>query len=349
MKAAVLQAPGVLAVTEKPIPQTSEDEMLVRVRAASICGTDLRVFRHGHFKLPPGRERVLGHEIAGEVAQIGSRVQGFAIGDRVSFTPNVGCGRCRMCLRGLNNMCPDYEAFGITIDGGFQEYMRVPSSAIEHGNVFHFTSSLSFREAALVEPFSCCLRGQQAINVSYNDTVLVIGAGPIGVFNVMLAKIAGARKIIVANRSAPRLGRMSEYGADVLINTSEDDLAEAVLTHTDGLGPDVIVTCASDPGIQTAAVGLLAPHGRLNFFAGLGNARGVEIDTNRVHYKGLSLTGTTGSSNSDYRQALDLVQLGRIDLSSMVTSSFALADINEAFAYSASGAGMKAVVEFDEQ
>jgi len=346
MRAAVFHRPGVMVVEDRPVPGFGADEILVRVRAASVCGTDLRISRHGHFKIPAGTRRVQGHEFAGDVAGVGAQVAGFAVRDRISVTPNVGCGHCRFCRQGLNNMCPDYEAFGISIDGGFQEYVRIPAIALQRGNVFHLPPDLDHTAAAMVEPFSCCLRGQEALQVGYQDTVLIIGAGPIGAFNVMLAKLAGARLVMVANRSRPRLDRMVDFGADVLIHTAEQDLQQEVSARTGGRGVDVILTCASDPSVQALSVQLLATHGRLNFFAGLGVAEPVGIDTNRVHYRGLTLTGTTGSSNSDYAKALELAGGGRADLGRLVTASFELEDINDAFSYAASGAGMKAVISF---
>lgn len=341
MKAAVFSGPGRIAVDDLPVPDVAADDLLVRVRAASICGTDLRIAKHGHFKLPAGQRRVLGHETAGEVVAVGHRVTGWAEGDRVSITPNVGCGRCPSCRRGLNNMCPDYDAFGITLDGGFAEYLRVPGFAL--GNVFRLPPAVGFREAALVEPFSCCLRGQEAVRVGRDDVVVIVGAGPIGIFNVLLAKLAGARKVIVANRSTPRLDAAKAAGADVLV-AGDDDLAEVVHRETGGAGADVVITCVSDPAVQSAAVDMLGIHGRLNVFAGLGQGGTVPIDTNRVHYKGLTVTGTTGSSNADYEQALRLVGDGRVTLAPLVTRTFGLDDITDAMAYAASGAGMKAMV-----
>jgi L-iditol 2-dehydrogenase len=349
MTAAVLTAPGGIAVGKVPVPTVSGSDLLIKVGAASICGTDLRISRHGHFKLSAGTPRILGHELAGTVVDVGSEAGGFAIGDRVSVTPNVGCGHCRFCRLGLNNMCPDYDAFGITLDGGFAEYVRVPGHAVQRGNVFRLPDAVSYTEAALVEPFSCCLRGQDALDITFEDTVLIIGAGPIGAFHVMLARLAGARKILLANRSRGRLDRAGAFGADVLIHTAEQDLREIVLAETSGRGADVVVTCVSDPTVQATAVQLSATHGRVNFFAGLGVARDVGIDTNRVHYQGLTLTGTTGSSNADYARALQLVGDRRVDLSGLVTRTFAVEDIAPAMDYARSGAGMKAAVLFDDE
>ncbi|MBB6343823.1 zinc-dependent dehydrogenase [Nonomuraea muscovyensis] len=347
MRAAVFHEPGKIVVTEVPVPRIEADEILLRVRAASICGTDLRISRHGHFKLPPGRPRILGHEVAGEVVEVGSRVSGHAVGDRVSLTPNVGCGRCSHCRAGLNNMCPDYEAFGITLDGGFQEYLRVPGLALQRGNVFRLPETLSYTEAALVEPFSCCYRGQRAVGVGYEDVVVIIGAGPIGAFHVMLARLAGAEKIIVSGHGGRRLEAAGRLGADVVVEVPRQDLAEVVAEQTGGRGADVVITAASSPQVQSEAVGLLATHGRLNFFAGLGRDGTVPLDVNALHYKGLTLTGTTGSSNADYARSLRLAGERRVRLDQLVTAAFPIERIDEAFEHAASGAGMKAMVVFD--
>ncbi|GAA2372896.1 zinc-dependent dehydrogenase [Streptomyces cuspidosporus] len=347
MKAAVLHRPGELTVEEVPEPTVGDDELLVRVRAASICGTDLRILKHGHFKIPDGQRRVLGHEVAGDVVAVGPRVTGFREGTRVSVTPNVGCGRCDMCRHGYNNMCPDYEAFGISIDGGFQELLRVPGFAVQRGNVFQLPDGLSYAEAALVEPFSCCYSGQRVLRVGPEDVVVIAGAGPIGAFHLLLGKLAGARKVIISNRSRPRLDLAARLGADVCVSVREQDLAEVVREHTDGRGADVVITAVSDPQVQAQAVDLLAAHGRLNYFAGLGAARTIPVDTNTVHYKGLTLTGTTGSTNGDYGRCLRLVGERRVELAPLVSEVFPLTKIHDAFAYAASGAGMKAMVAFD--
>lgn len=347
MKAAQFHAPGDIRLEDIPEPVAGPDDVVIEVKAASICGTDLRIGKYGHFKLPAGQRRVLGHETSGVVVQAGANVRGYQVGDRVAVTPNVGCGACRFCRRGLNNMCPDYDAFGVTLDGGFEEYMLIPGFALQRGNLFRLPDAVGYEEAALVEPFSCCLRGQQALAVGYEDVVVIVGAGPIGVFHTMLAKLAGAAQIIVSSRPGPRMDAAKAAGADITVDANEQNLTERVMEVTHGRGADVVITCVSDPAVQTEAVNLLATHGRLNFFAGLGQGGTVPIDTNRLHYNGLVLTGTTGSSNADYEQALRLVSDGRAAIGQLISRTFGVEDIHKAFSYAASGKGMKAMVVFD--
>jgi threonine dehydrogenase-like Zn-dependent dehydrogenase len=344
LKAAYFYEPGVIKVEEVDVPQIGENEMLIRLKATSICGTDLRIFKHGHFKIPADQRRVLGHEIAGEIVQVGSLLEGFHEGMRVSAPPNVGCGLCEFCRDGYNNMCPNYEAFGISIDGGFQEYMRVPHIAITGGNIFPIPDHLGYEEAALAEPLSCCYNALRSVKTTHEDVVLVIGAGPIGAMHVILNRIAGAKKILVADIRQNRLDAIKEFGADVIINSSEVDLKEAVFEATNGRGADVIITAASVPQLQTQAVGLLATHGRVNFFGGLGKGVQVPIDSNRVHYKGLVLTGSTGSTNSDYFKSLMLIAEGRAEVDKLISCRFLLSDAIQAFDYALSGEGMKTMI-----
>lgn len=347
MKAAVFLEPGRIEVRDIPIPEVGPEDVLLRVRAASICGTDLRIMKHGHFRLPAGTPRVLGHEVAGEIADVGASVTGLAIGDRVSVTPNVGCGHCEMCRRGLNQLCPTYDAFGITLNGGFEEYMLVPGWAIERGNLFRLPDGASFEVGAIMEPAACCLHGQRRVSLSSEDSVLVIGAGPIGCFHTILAKRQGARQVIVANRRQPRLDIAARVGADHTVNVTELDLHEEVMRLTAGRGVDVIITCVSSPEVIASTTSLLSRLGRINVFSGLGDAAQPAIDVNSLHYREQVLTGSTGASNDDYRDVLGMLATGEVDLSPVVSQRFVVDDIHAALEHSASGAGMKSVIVFE--
>lgn len=344
MQAAVFHRPGQIALEQREVYDIADDEILVKTRAASICGTDLRIYGGGHFKIREGQCRVLGHELSGTIARVGKLVTGWREGQRVCCTPNIGCGRCELCRQGYNNMCPDYEAFGISLDGSFQDYMRVPAIAIRGNNLFEVPDTLSFEEAALIEPLSCCYNAFKGLAVTPQDTVLIIGPGPIGACFVQLAKASGARQVIVVGRSANRLREIEKFGADVLIDSSQVDVLAEVQRITGGRGVDVVVTAASSPELQPLSVQLLAVHGRVNFFGGLKKGTRVELDTNLVHYRGLTLLGTTGSSNEDYFRSLRLVADGRINVRDIVSHRFALADIHAAFEFARSGQGMKTLV-----
>jgi L-iditol 2-dehydrogenase len=344
MKAAVYHSPGDLALEERDVYDIADDELLVRVRASSICGTDLKIFKNGHFKIPSGTSRVLGHELAGEIVKTGKLLSGYRNGGRVSIVPNVGCGHCEYCRDGYNNMCPSYEAFGISIDGGFQDYVRVPGAAIRGGNVFEIPDSLSFAEAALVEPLSCCYNAYKELDIGPHSSVLVIGPGPIGACFVMLSRMAGARQVIVAGRNDQRLKAIEPFGADHTINTTKTDIVAEIARLTGGRGVDVVVTAASSPELQPLAIELLAINGRVNLFGGLPKGTKVALDTNLIHYRGLKVYGSTGSSVRDYFKSLQLAASGQIRLKDLISETMDLKDIGAAFDYARSGTGMKVVL-----
>jgi L-iditol 2-dehydrogenase len=236
MWAAVYHGPGDLRIEEVPAPLANAGELLLRVEEASICGTDLRVYHGQHRLFPPGTVRIPGHEVVGVIAEIGSGVSGYAVGQRVFVAPNIGCGHCRQCVSGANNLCPDYQAVGLTMDGGFAQYMRVPAQALLQGNVMPVRADLDPAVAALIEPLACVLRGQRALGIRAGDFVLVLGAGPIGVMHVKLARLSGARRVLVSEPNPLRLELAQRAGADLVINPTEEDLAAAVAAETGGQG-----------------------------------------------------------------------------------------------------------------
>lgn len=330
------------------MPKLSGQDMIVKVKKAAICGTDIRILNNGHFKIPEGEKRVLCHEIVGEVYQVSDDVQHFKKGMRVAFVPNIGCGHCDMCREGFNELCPDYEAFGISLNGGFEEYIYVPGFAIKAGNIVEIPEDVSYDDAVLAEPLSCCHNSLRAVQTKLGNTVLVIGAGPIGALHVMLNKFAGATKVISADISKARLEKMLDFGADILIDSSKEDLEEAVMRCTNGKGADVVITACSVPSLQPLSLKLAARHGRINFFGGLPEGKSeVTLDTNIMHYKELKVMGTTGSNIMDYKTALDIIASGRLPLSGLISKKFRIDDIVDAFEYAMSGEGMKTVIDFE--
>lgn len=333
MLAAVYHGVGDIRVEEVDEPAFGEDEALLRVRAASICGTDLRIYTSGHHKILPGAPRILGHELAGEVVAVGSNVKGLSPGMRVGIAPNMGCGTCPQCIRGYSNLCPNYEAFGISLDGAFAEYMRLPASTICQGNIVPLPDALSYEEAALNEPFSCCYSGSRACAIGPGDTVLIMGAGPIGIMHLFLARLSGARTVIISEMIQDRLAQALDFGADLAVNPGEGDLHAAVLDATNGRGADVIIVAAPSPVAQEGALDLAAIGGRINFFGGLPKGQEfIRFNSNRVHYKQLVITGTTGSNNSQYRTTLEILGSRRVDLSPLISAKYPLENILEAFA-----------------
>ena len=345
MLAATYTQGGSLQLEDIPVPEIGEDEMLVRVRAASICGTDLRILQHGHHKLQPGQKTVLGHEFSGTIEAVGRRVQSYHVGQRVGVAPNIGCGHCGQCIAGRANMCPDYSAFGINFDGAHAEFVRLPARAISQGNVMPLADEVSFEEAALTEPFSCVINGNAACQISLGDTVLIFGAGPIGLLHLMLAKLSGAGVLIVTDLIDERLEKARKLGADHVINPQICDMKEAVLDLTCGQGANVIVTACPVHSVQEESIELAAPFGRICFFGGLPHERPrITINSNLIHYRNLIVTGVTGGSNADYKKGLRLLVEKKINLTDVVSATYPLSQAAEAFQTALTGRALRIIL-----
>lgn len=350
MKALVYHGPGDLRLEETALPEVGNTDVLLEVRAAGICATDLRIVDRGHFKVPEGMPRILGHELAGTIAAVGPRVSGLSVGMRVAVIPNVGCGLCDQCVRGQMHLCADYEAFGITMDGGFAEYMRIPERAWRQALLVPLPEGMSFAEGALVEPLSCCYNGLAAARAAPGDAVLVIGGGPIGLMHVLLARLAGARCVMLSEVLEERLVQAGAFGADVLIHADAEDLRTAVLRATDGRGADVVVVAAPSPRAMEQAPELASVEGRVVYFAGLPPGHDtIAFSPNRVHYRQITVTGTTGSSRWQFRRSLDLVAARRVDLSRLVSAVLPLEDGLAAFDRARSRQELKVVVSSEER
>jgi len=347
MEALVYRGPNDLRVEDRSVPEPGPGEALVRVRACGICGTDLRIAKGAHRAYQhDALGRVPGHEIAGEVAALGPGVDGFEVGDGAFVAPNVGCGRCVPCRMGRPNLCQNFAAFGIGLDGGFEEYLLVPERAVKSGNVLPARGAVDPAALSVIEPLACVLRGSRACGTGEGDVVLVCGAGPIGLLHVLVARAAGASRVLVSEPSEARREQALAFGADVAVDPAAEDLEEAVREASDGRGADVVITAAPVRAVQEAALELAAVGGRINFFGGLpSGASRIEIDSNLVHYRELVVTGTTANTIEDCREALDLVLSGRVDTARLVTARYPLEEADEAFAAAASGEALKVVIE----
>jgi L-iditol 2-dehydrogenase len=333
MLAAVYHGPNDMRVEEVPVPGIGKGEILVKVLSASICGTDLRILHGTHRMYPPGTVRIPGHEVVGTIEAASDEIADHPAGERVFCAPNTGCGHCLQCITGNNNLCTNYDAIGITSDGGFAEFVLMSAKSVQQGNVIPVDESVDPEVAALIEPFACVVRGQNALNLKPGEVVLIMGAGPIGVMHMKLAKARGAGRVIVSEPIADRAGQAMKMGADRVVNPASEDLGAVLREESDGRGADVIVVAAAAHAAQESALELAAIGGRINFFGGLPKDRPtVTIDSNAIHYKELVITGTTACSTADCLQATQIVSSGVVDLSQMISQRFPLKEAAAAFA-----------------
>jgi L-iditol 2-dehydrogenase len=348
MQAAVYHGPEDLRIEQRPIPAICSNEVLLKVHTASICATDLRIYAGAHRMYSPGTVRIPGHEITGTLIEIGRDVHDLTPGQKVMIAPNIGCGHCRQCAAGRNNLCPNYEAFGITLDGGFAEYMRVTTRAIEQGNVILLSDDTELDAMALAEPLACVLHGQDAVDVRAGDVVLIQGAGPIGILHLLTAKARGATRVLVSDILPERLAKAAELGADHTIDVRDADLAKVVADATSGEGADVIIVAAPVPAAMEQSLRVAANRGRINFFAGLPKHEPlIQADANLIHYKELIVTGTTACSTEDCRRAVKLVANGEVDLKPLISDRFPLVETAAALNAARRRNGWKVILQLE--
>lgn len=344
MKAAVLEAVGVMKVKDIPLPTCGADEIVIKVAACAVCGTDVKVYHHGHKHIRP--PRVTGHEIAGTVVEVGKNVKEFRPGDRVAIAPAVPCGECRFCRRGIQGMCDNLLAIGYQWDGGFAEYMAVPARAVKNGCVNKVPENMSLEEAALAEPLACCINAQELAWVGLGQTVVVIGAGPIGCFHVQLARANGATKVILVDISPERLAMARIVQPDAAIDASTTDPIQQVLKLTDGDGADVVITACSSGKAQEQALHMVAKRGVVNFFGGLPKDNPyIQFDSNLTHYREFYVIGNHGSSPRHNQLAINLIASGKINARSLISHRLGIADTLEGIAITEKAKGLKVIIK----
>ncbi len=340
MKAAVLRGPNDLALTTIATPQAGAGDLVLRVRAATVCGTDLRILT-GKKSKGVRFPSVIGHEFAGTIVEVGTGVTAWRVGDRVCVDPVVPCRACAYCKTGRENVCQNRQAIGYEFDGAFAEFVRIPAIALQAGNVFRVPEGMDFEAAALAEPLACCINGQRNAGIALGDTVLVLGAGPIGLMHAGLAKAAGARQVIVSEPNAARREAARQRGVDAVCDPSVESLAAVVKARTDGLGADVAILAIGVPALVDEAFSAVRKGGHVNLFAGFSTGATATIDVNLIHYNELVVTGASALSRHDYEIALNLLAAGRLDAGSLITHRFGIDEALGAFEEAGSGRALK--------
>jgi L-iditol 2-dehydrogenase len=330
MKAAFFAGKEHFEIKDVEKPKCGYGEVLIRVKACAICGTDLRIF-HGERKI---NVPITGHEISGVIEELGEGAKGLYIGDRVIIETVVGCGECNACKKGHENRCkPGFRAIGFQYNGGFAQFLLIPREAVKQGCLIKIPLSISFEEATVVEPLSCVINGWSSFKKREQGFLtVVIGAGIIGMLHVEYAKYLESRVILI-NRSAPRLilARKIGVAADELVDASTCNPIEKVRELTDGLGADVVICAASSKDIQKEAIEMAAIGADVSFFAGLPERDSYNtLDTNLIHYKELHVHGAKASNRKQYLQGLNLIASGKINVKKFITHKFPLEKINEA-------------------
>jgi L-iditol 2-dehydrogenase len=322
MMAAVLYGKEHLQVEPVAVPVIGSGDILVRVKVALTCGTDVKVFRRGYHArmiVPPA---VFGHELAGDVVAVGEDVSRFSVGDRVVAANSAPCEKCFYCRKGLANLCEDL----LFNNGAYAEYIRIPERIVER-NTYPIPAHVGYRDAALVEPLACVVRGFEETSPQPGDAIAILGLGPIGLMFVKLAKLYGCR-VIALGRRKTQLDRAAALGADELITAQDDvDPVKIVRSLTHGRGVDIAIEAVGKPQVWQWAVNMVRRGGTVNFFGGCPNDSRVALDTNLLHYSEITCKATFHHTPAYIRKALDLVCAGQVTASFFVNREEPLANL----------------------
>lgn len=340
-------APEDLRLEDVPEPTCGTDEVKIRVKNCSTCGTDVKIRKNGHQNLAP--PRIIGHEIAGEVVEVGSGVAGdWKPGDRVQVIAAVPCGKCHECRKGWMAVCQNQTSVGYQYDGGFAEYMIVPREVLAVDGMNRIPDGVGFAEASAAEPFACAINAQEQLGIEPGDEVVIFGAGPIGCLHVRIARgVHRAGRIILVDINSERLKMSADaVKPDVVINASEVNIVEEILKLTGGRGADVVITATPANITQEQAVSMAARNGRISFFGGLPKTNPtITLDSNLVHYRQLHIHGANGSAPEHNRRALDYIASGEVPVADLITRRIRLRDVMDAFGIVERGEAIKVTVE----
>ena len=324
MMAAVLYGKEHLQVEPVAVPRIDSGDILVRVKVALTCGTDVKVFRRGYHArmiVPPA---VFGHELAGDVVAVGDGVRNFSVGQRVVASNSAPCDVCFFCRRGLQNLCEDL----LFNNGAYAEYIRIPARIVA-GNTYVIPDHVGYYDAALVEPLACVVRGFEETAPLPGDTIAIIGLGPIGLMFVKLAKLHGCRVVAVGRRKT-QLDRAAMLGADELIVADHDaDPVKATRAMTHGRGVDAAIEAVGKPKTWEWAANMVRRGGTVNFFGGCPNDSTVNLDTALLHYSEITCKASFHHTPAYIRKALDLISAGHITASFFVNGEEPLANLLE--------------------
>lgn len=336
---AILVAPRQLEIRDFIPPRPGPGEILVHVRCALSCGTDLKAWRRGHplWKMP----MPLGHEFAGVVAEVGAGVNGFGPGDEIMATPTAPCGTCFYCERGQENLCA--TAIEKMVLGAYGDMLILPAHIVAR-NVFPKPRDLPFEEAALLEPLSCVVHAQALAMPERHERVMVLGAGPFGLLHMMALRAVGVREVAVAGRGDARLRWAAEMGADQVIDVRGQDAAAAAARLNGGFGPDLVIECTGQVDGWSDALARTRRGGRVVLFGGCPPGTSLTVDTRRMHYDGLTLLAPFHYRPRDVRRSFELLTGRRLGAGRLINAHRSLSDLAEVFSLMDRGGVLKCAV-----
>ena len=344
MKSVRYYGPKDIRIDDIPVPEIKSDELLVKIDACAVCGSDLKSFNVGNPRLNP--PIVMGHEFTGAIVEAGSDVTDYKINDRIVMATSVSCGECLYCKKGWTNLCVNLAPMGFYFNGGMAEYTVIPSRAIKNGHVVKVPNGLKPDYAALAEPLSCAVNSIDKCYIQKGDTVLIMGAGPMAILNACVARYEGAGKIIMTEINEARLEQAAGFDIDLLVNSAKEDVQEIVLNETNGMGADVVIVAAPAAQPQEQALSLVRKNGTVNLFASLPSGQSnLTLDSRLIHYNEIKLTGSSDSTAEHVEKAVEMLSDEKFPSAKIATHVLSLDDIHKAFDLMISGEALRVVLK----
>lgn len=343
IRAVVFHAPGDVRVENVPMPECGPGELRVWVDACAVCGSDLKAWKVGNPRIRP--PMTMGHEFTGLIETVGDGVADFDVGDRIVMATSIACGDCAYCRMRHPNLCENLAAMGFHHPGGMAQFVVIPAQGVTNGHVIKVPAGVTALRAALAEPLSCAVNAAEICHIKRGDTVVVVGAGPMGILNGCVARQFGARQVIMAEINPARLEQARSFGFDLLIDPGTEDLVARVRDVTGGLGADVVIVAAPAVSPQEQAPMLARKRGTICLFASLPKGdSSITLDSRLIHYGELSLVGSSDSTPDQVGRAVRMLADPSFPADRLVTHVLDLDDIHEAFKLMERGEALRAVL-----
>lgn len=344
MKALVLEGKEKFVYKDVALPQCPPDGLLIKIDSVGLCGSDVRTYFHGHHHIT--YPCILGHENAGTIVEIGTDIKDYKVNDKIIVNPVLPCGKCWYCQNGWQHMCSDRLTYGHHIQGGFAEYMAVPGIGLERGQIIKIPQDVSTDDIVVVELLSSVINSQEYANVTLGETVAIFGAGPIGCLHSEVARLRGAKKIIMIDINDKRLELSEKFSVTYTINSSKVDLKKAIFNLTEGFGVDIVISAT--PVVETQAQGLdlLRKRGRLVLFGGVSAENPyTTLDSNKIHYNELAVLGSFAYGPNNFQKAFDLIVNKMINTNGFITHVLPLKDAEKGIKEIKAGNALKVVLK----
>jgi L-iditol 2-dehydrogenase len=335
MKAALFEKAGSLNVRLWPLRALLQSEVLVKVEACGVCGTDVHILDGTSRSSPPV---VLGHEYAGIVEEVGNEVRGIVAGQHVAVDPNISCGVCYYCRRGLVHLCANLRALGVDIDGGMAEYCCVPAQ-----QAYVLPMGMNAEVSAFVEPVSCAVHGIDRANIHTGDTVVILGGGTIGLIMLQLARIGGAGTTIVVEPLEKKRHIARDLGADIVLDPSQKETKSAVMDLT-SVGADIVIECVGKPQTAMLAIEIARRGGTVEFFGVCPIGEKIPVEPNQIYFKELTIVGSYVNPNT-FARSIGLLASGRVRIDRFHIDKFSLDGVHEALTFQREGKTIKSIIE----